>query len=242
MVTFTVRNPPVERLRETVRAMNKGFGNLVRRKRFPGVGWIKAVEVTQGDGGPGFCHPHFHVLLMVTSRYFKSDAYVTQPEWVKLWRDCAGLDYDPVVDVRKVGRREEPSGRGRPRVDYSPEAVWGAVVEAVKYGVKPSDLVTDREWIQEVDSQARKLRMFAVGGVLREYFKSYRESKQSLLPGGATEAEATEAIAAVSAIIGPLLDGPPGLFIRALALLPRPEVFSRWVDGTFRYSRPFHAS
>jgi len=49
-------------------------------------------------------HPHFHCLLIAPSDYFNDDSsnYISQPEFVKLWRRAAKLKYKPIVDIRRV--------------------------------------------------------------------------------------------------------------------------------------------
>lgn len=155
-LTLTVKNCPVGALRSTLAAMSESWKRLIKRPEFrPVVGFVRTTEVTRGADGSA--HPHFHCLLLVSSSYFGRD-YVSQARWVELWRACARLDYDPVVDVRVV--------KGE---------LSKAVQETLKYSVKPSDMEADSEWFLEMTRQVHKLRFVATGGVLKDVLKPESE-------------------------------------------------------------------
>jgi plasmid rolling circle replication initiator protein Rep len=64
----------------------------------------------QGDAAAaGEFHPHVHILLLVDRNYFnkRHDLYIDQAEWSRLWVECRGLDYTPVVDLRRVRHLSE---------------------------------------------------------------------------------------------------------------------------------------
>ena len=82
-LTLTVRNCSLDKLRLTVKEMNKSWNKLVRRKQFQALGWLKSLEVTKSQDLTA--HPHFHCLLVVDSDYF-SRFYMSQPFWQQLWR------------------------------------------------------------------------------------------------------------------------------------------------------------
>lgn len=158
-LTLTVRNCALRDLRRTVLDMNAAWRRLSERKEFRYViGWSRAVEVTRA--ADNLAHPHAHILLGVSSTYFKS-GYLSQARWTDLWRECARLDYVPVVDVRAVKR---PSSADR-------SALEGAIAEVTKaasYSVKPSELRLDDGWIVELHDQQSKLRFFSAGGELKQ--------------------------------------------------------------------------
>ena len=105
-LTLTVRNCPIDELRDTLAGMNAAWNRLRLRREFrPVLGWIRTTEVTRGKDGSA--HPHFHTLLLVPSSMLAGPHYVKQARWVDLWRECARLDYPPVVDVRAV-RGDDP--------------------------------------------------------------------------------------------------------------------------------------
>lgn len=167
-LTLTVPNCPIEELGETLKAMNAGWGRLVKRQEFkPVLGWARSTEVTQEAKRTGYAHPHFHCLLMVPPSWFTRH-YVKQSRWVELWRDCMRLDVDPVVDVRAV--------KGD---------VMGAAAETLKtfgYSVKPEQAAADPEWFLEMIRQVHRKRFFAAGGALKEAFKE-PETDEEMIQG-----------------------------------------------------------
>lgn len=173
-LTLTVRNCPVEELRDTVKLMNAAWKRLSERKRFPAQGWIKAIEVTRNDK-TGFAHPHIHAILMVKPSYFSGKTYIKQSEWVELWQSCLRADYRPGVDVRTVKPKDAAPD------DAASAGLLEALLETFKYGVKPSDLVADGSWLIEVTNQLHKTRAVAIGGILRNYLSE--EDPEDLIHG-----------------------------------------------------------
>ena len=173
-VTLTLKNTPITELKETLKAMNKGFQRLSQLKSFPAIGWLRSTEVTKGRDGNA--HPHFHCLLLVPRSYFGRN-YVKQSEWVSMWRGSMRLDYDPILDVRSVKEGSKP---------------MELVPELLKYCVKESDLVADREWFLELTRQMHKMRAIATGGVLKDYLKELEEEPADLI-GDSESGEVDEA-------------------------------------------------
>ena len=171
-LTLTIRNCVVVELRDVLQWMNKSWQRMVQRKKFPAVGWIRSTEVTRSEDGS--THPHFHCLLLIKPGYFGGRSYIKQKDWVKLWRSCLRVDYDPVVDIRAVRRENSP-------VELVPEIL--------KYSVKESDLVADREWFIELTKQMYKMRTVATGGVLKKYLKELEEEPEDLIGKDETKVE-----------------------------------------------------
>lgn len=163
-LTLTVRNVPITELRVTLQHMNRSFQRLSQRKVWPAVGWLRSTEVTRGRDGSA--HPHFHCLLMVAPGYFSGKSYLKQANWVELWKKAARLDYAPILDVQAVKQGQQP-------MDLVPELL--------KYCVKESDLVRDREWFLELTRQMKKMRSIATGGVLKQYLKELEEDPDDLI-------------------------------------------------------------
>lgn len=176
-LTLTVKNCPIEELRSTLKWMNQSFTRLSRLTDFPGMGWIKSVEVTKGKRGDA--HPHFHCLLAVKSSYFGRN-YLSQREWCELWRKSLRVDYQPVLDVQAV----------KARGDLTP-----LVAEIVKYQTKPTHLIGyggegDREWFLEYTRQIHGTRALSIGGIFRNYFRELEEEPIDLI--GEDETDVSE--------------------------------------------------
>lgn len=126
-LTLTVKNCSAADFPATVQMLFDGWRKLYDKKSvFKKVaqGIFRSLEVTCSKA-TGF-HPHLHTVLAVRPDYFHKE-YISQPEWVRLWRSCCGLDYNPVVDIRKI----KPGSKG----------LAGAVAELCKYAVKDSDFL-----------------------------------------------------------------------------------------------------
>lgn len=176
-LTVTVRNCPISNLRETLQSMNAAWRRLVLRREFRSVsGWIRTTEVTRG-GKDGSAHPHFHCLLMVPPSMLAKN-YVPQARWVELWRDCARLDYSPVVDIRTV--KDKAPKEGQTGAEAAADALRGAVAETLKYAVKPSDMTADPAWFIEMTKQVHRLRFVATGGALKDVLQVDEETQEEL--------------------------------------------------------------
>lgn len=181
-LTLTVQNCPVTELGDTLKAMSAAWRKLTKRREVVPIlkGFLRGTEVTRGawidtrtgkeidkrqlEGvppehrrpkDPTKAHPHFHVLLIVPSRYFTAD-YIPQKRWRQLWQESAKLDYDPVVDVRAVKDTSK------------------AIEESIKlasYSVKKSEVVADPEWFNDFHDQTLGFRFTNTGGLFRDYLK-----------------------------------------------------------------------
>ena len=124
--------------------------------------YYKGMGLTVGDANPNYdlYHPHFHCVLAVNSRYFKTDEYITHEKWVELWRKSMRLDYDPLVDIRRVS--------GNTAKD---------VAEAAKYAVKDGDYIVPDDWdltvetVRLLDRVLENRRLVAYGGKFKEWHK-----------------------------------------------------------------------
>ncbi|MBE9124901.1 MULTISPECIES: protein rep [unclassified Coleofasciculus] len=173
-LTFTVRNCPVDRLRLQIDSMAKGWHRLLSRRSVSPSGYIRSFEVTRSQTGEA--HPHYHALLLMPPEYF-SESYLNTEQWVQFWRESANLDYDPVVYVRSVQRRGNQG--------------WvDALLEVVKYSVKPSDLAVDAEWLYAITDQLKKTRSVTVGGLVSQYVSQKQlDAIESNLTAGDEQAQ-----------------------------------------------------
>ena len=172
-LTLTLKNCPITELRATITHLNRSFARLTKRKTWPGIGYLKSVEVTRGRNGSA--HPHLHVLVGVEPSYFGRN-YIRQDEWVKLWRQSLRVDYDPMLDVQAL----KPT-----------DSMVGLLTEVIKYQVKPNDLLfADRDWFLEYTSQIHRTQAIAFGGSFREYFRDFdREATQDEMLGKVDESD-----------------------------------------------------
>lgn len=160
-LTLTVQNCKPKELRSKLAEMTKAFKRLCLLKGWPAVGFIKSTEVTKAKNGDA--HPHFHILLMVKSSYF-SHGYINTQTWAEMWQQCLRSDYLPVVDVRAIKPKNKTN-------NYDGAELQAAVVETLKYAVKPQDSFFDAEWLYTITEQLKGLRFLASGGVLKDILK-----------------------------------------------------------------------
>jgi plasmid rolling circle replication initiator protein Rep len=184
-VTLTVKNCELSELRATLTWMNAAWQRLTQRKVFPALGFIKSVEVTRAVNGTA--HPHFHCLMLVPAGYF-TRGYISHAKWQELWQSCLKTDYPPIVDVRVVKSKTTSSNEGLDSSNNN--AMAEAVCETLKYAVKPSDLLADPHWLDELTKQLQKTRTISIGGCLKEYFSE--DDPEDLINGQIEEEENAE--------------------------------------------------
>lgn len=190
--TLTVKNPLITELKDYLKIMSKAFARLMRRKEFNkiGVGGFRCFEVTRGESGADFCHPHIHFLLQVKASYFarNSPLYINSDQWATAWTDCLKLE------VEKAGRvfnyNDYPSGKAFVKIlrvqapDYTRENRKYATVEmlqkqdqivnyVLKYTAKEDEnskkaLVKNDEWFFEYDKQIKNIRAISFFGIYKK--------------------------------------------------------------------------
>lgn len=106
-LVFTIPNVRGDELKNHVDIMLKAFDLMQRRKAVSKIckGFIRNLEITRNNDprskSYGTYHPHFHVVWMVTSRYFKSDDYLSRDKITEIWNSClrsAGYTGEPVTN------------------------------------------------------------------------------------------------------------------------------------------------
>lgn len=138
MVSFTVRNCPVTDLKKTIKEMNSAWQRLIQRKAWPGIGFIRTLEITRGSWvlkstgqilpprlvskvpmdqrelkDKSTAHPHYHCLIAVPPGYFAGKNYLSTAKWAQLWQEALKSDYTPICDARVVKSRDLSELRGK---------------------------------------------------------------------------------------------------------------------------------
>lgn len=175
--TFTIKNCPVNQLGTTLKTMNEAWNRLRLRKEFENVlGWVRTTEVTRNPI-TNEAHPHFHVLMLVKSSYFKGPNYVSKDKWEAAWSGALKVPYTAHVDVKAV--KDKKTGQTVKSTDAA--ALSGAVAETLKYAVKPADTFTNHDFFYELCRQINRKRFVASGGVLKDLFKDEKDESDLLL-------------------------------------------------------------
>ena len=160
-LTLTVSNPDVKDLKSTISKMNKSFKKMSETKAFNNaiLGYFKSIEIL-GDKTPkGQAHPHFHILLVVDTKYFSSRNYLNKAQWTEMWKKALGVEYTPVVDVRRIKSKNE---------NFSD--IDSAIAETVKYSVKHTELSKrSNEDFYYLYTQTKGMRFISAGGILKQH-------------------------------------------------------------------------
>lgn len=160
-LTLTIKNPDVKDLKKAVTKMNYAFKRMSETKRFKGsiLGYFKGLEIL-GDKTPkGQAHPHFHIMLIVNSKYFKDERYISKDEWISMWQKALKVSYRPNIDIRRIKSKNK---------DMSD--IDSAILETAKYAVKHTELAKrTNEDFYYLYTQTANMRFYATGGILKEY-------------------------------------------------------------------------
>lgn len=173
-VTLTQKNVNASDLKNELDKLFKAYNNFIRREKIVNMslGWFRALEVTFNPNTKEY-HPHFHIVFMVKNIYFKNkNLYLTQDDFMKLWKESLKVDYNPIVNIESVKNK---SGKG----------ISGAVAEVAKYTVKETDLIIkdedgvydldlSDENIKVLDDSLANRRLTAFGGKLKEIHKQLK--------------------------------------------------------------------
>lgn len=184
-LTLTVPNMPVSGLRQELKNMNEGWNRFTKLKEFKNVlGWARSTEITKEVKRDGYAHPHFHVLIMVKSKYFVRGNYINSDKWLKAWRGAMRNDSIIEIDVRIADREKGKKLTGQELIK--------SVSETLKYSVKPSDMLEDRSWVVELIKQVHKLRFLAAGGLLKSVFAKQKLTNDEMIHTGEEEKNGEE--------------------------------------------------
>jgi plasmid rolling circle replication initiator protein Rep len=133
LLTLTIPNVKEETLKSSLDLMVASWKKLSERKKFTNAvrSWFRAFEITYNEQRGDF-HPHFHILLMVSEAYFKTGRglYISQEDWLNLWREATGIKEITQVDIRKIKKRKEGM-------------LEKLIAEVGKYATKPSSYVKE---------------------------------------------------------------------------------------------------
>ena len=103
-LTLTTPNVNSDELENEIKGYNNSFRKLIKRKKVDSVikGHVRKLEITYNKKRDDY-NPHFHVLIAVNKSYFTDKRYyISQKEWLNLWRDVTGMPEITQVRVQKI--------------------------------------------------------------------------------------------------------------------------------------------
>jgi plasmid rolling circle replication initiator protein Rep len=167
-MTLTMSNPPMNQIRNALVHMAVSFNRLMKYKAVQAVvkGFLRSVEFIGDKTADGYCHPHYHCLIVVNKSYFTDRTYLSQKKWRELWKRALRVDYLPEVNVKKIKARKFVDELG---VTHQFSAIQSAVCEVTKYCLKSSALkaMSDKDF-KDLYIGTRSIRKYRLGGILRE--------------------------------------------------------------------------
>lgn len=152
-LTLTIKNVSGSQLSNAIDDLTRAWQNMSKQKRIKNVvlGTVRSIEITYNKRTNTF-HPHLHVLIHTTNDLYAGRNYISQAEFTTRWQSAAGIDYEPVVDIRKIRHN---NGR--------------EIAEIAKYSVKPLDWEKCSESvIITLDDVLHKRHMLSLSGTMRE--------------------------------------------------------------------------
>lgn len=152
-LTLTIRNVAGSELSNAIDTLTRGWQNMSKQQRIKNVvlGTVRSIEITYNKRSNTY-HPHLHVLIHTSSDIYAGRTYISQAEFADRWRSAAGIDYQPVIDIRRVRHN---NGR--------------EIAEIAKYSVKPIEYDKCAESvIITLDNVLHKRHLLSLSGTMRE--------------------------------------------------------------------------
>lgn len=168
-LTLSSKNTYSDTLKPELSKMGRAIYKLFQYKKVSKnlLGYVRSTEITVNKDD-GSYNQHMHVLLFVSSLYFKnSENYISQKEWTELWRKAMKLDYNPMVNIKAVHSKEHKSD------------LLASAEETAKYQVKSADYITkdqdnDLRVTDDLEQALRHTRSISYG----KLFKTIRHKLQ----------------------------------------------------------------
>lgn len=163
VITLTMRNVPLDNLRNALTQMSKAWDRLCKRRTYKRliIGYAKHTEITNKDTNDTY-HPHLHVLVIVPQY-----AMIEHQQLCWDWADCLDVNYRPYVDIRRA-YTQTPNGKK----DW--DNIAGAIIEAFKYSVKSEDIATlSPNNLTQLAEQVAGFQFITYGGLFRMLRKKY---------------------------------------------------------------------
>lgn len=156
-VTFTAPNVSGEKLSEEITRYYRAFNHFIKLKKYKNVikGYIRKLEVTYNNDKKSKSyntyHPHFHVLISVTSNYFKAGNYIKQADWLKDWQEVMQDESITQVDVRRLKTKTK-------------DMLDKSILEITKYIAKDSNYLSSEEVFENFYKGLKGKRQYGYGG------------------------------------------------------------------------------
>ncbi|MCG2304840.1 protein rep [Staphylococcus epidermidis] len=152
-LTLTTPNVMSDELENEIKRYNNSFRKLVKRKKVGSVikGYVRKLEITYNKKRDDY-NPHFHVLIAVNKSYFKdTKSYISQKEWLNLWRDVTGMPEITQVQVQKIRQNNNKE-----------------LYEMAKYSGKDSDYLINQKVFDAYYRSLKGKQVLVYSGLFKE--------------------------------------------------------------------------
>ncbi len=158
-LTLTTPNVMCEELENEIKRYNNSFRKLIKRKKVGSVikGYVRKLEITYNKKRDDY-NPHFHVLIAVNKSYFTDKRYyISQQEWLDLWRDVTGISEITQVQVRKIRQNNNKE-----------------LYEMAKYSGKDSDYLINQKVFDAFYKSLKGKQVLVYSGLFKEAKKKLK--------------------------------------------------------------------
>lgn len=159
-LTLTTPNVTAEHLESEIKHYNESFRRLSNRKHFKSIskGYVRKLEVTYNAERDDY-HPHFHVLIAVNKSYFTDKRYyISQKEWLNLWRDVTENPDITQVKVQKIRQNNNKE-----------------LYEMAKYSGKDSDYLINQKVFDAFYKSLKGKQVLVYSGLFKEARKKLKD-------------------------------------------------------------------
>ena len=158
-LTLTTPNVMSDELENEIKRYNNSFRKLKKRKKVGSVikGYVRKLEITYNKKRDDY-NPHFHVLIAVNKSYFTDKRYyISQQEWLDLWRDVTGISEITQVQVQKIRQNNNKE-----------------LYEMAKYSGKDSDYLINQKVFDAFYKSLKGKQVLVYSGLFKEAKKKLK--------------------------------------------------------------------
>lgn len=159
-LTLTTPNVMSDELENEIKRYNNSFRKLIKRKKVGSVikGYVRKLEITYNKKRDDY-NPHFHVLIAVNKSYFTDKRYyISQQEWLDLWRDVTGISEITQVQVQKIRQNNNKE-----------------LYEMAKYSGKDSDYLINQKVFDVFYNSLKGKQVLVYSGLFKEAKKKLKD-------------------------------------------------------------------
>lgn len=158
-LTLTTPNVMSDELENEIKHYNKSFKKMIERKKVKSIikGYVRKLEITYNKKRDDY-NPHFHVLIAVNKSYFTDKRYyISQQEWLDLWRDVTGISEITQVQVQKIRQNNNKE-----------------LYEMAKYSGKDSDYLINQKVFDAFYKSLKGKQVLVYSGLFKEAKKKLK--------------------------------------------------------------------